>query len=108
MVYSGNMYDRYTIVDIPRWTVDNPTNEYGRIASNNFANHYVKKTFVRMENITLSYSVPKTFLQRLKVQNMRLSLSVRNPFVLTSWNFGDVEGEDYTMKTYNLSINFTL
>ena len=61
-----------------------------------------------MENITLSYSVPKTFLQRLKVQNMRLSLSVRNPFVLTSWNFGDVEGEDYTMKTYNLSINFTL
>ena len=105
---SGNMYDRYTIVDIPRWTVDNPTNEYGRIASNNFANHYVKKTFVRMENITLSYSVPKTFLQRLKVQNMRLSLSVRNPFVLTSWNFGDVEGEDYTMKTYNLSINFTL
>ena len=105
---SGNMYDRYTIVDIPRWTVDNPTNEYGRIGSNNFANHYVKKTFVRMENITLSYNVPKTFLQRLKVQNMRLSLSVRNPFVLTSWSFGDVEGEDYTMKTYNLSINFTL
>ncbi len=105
---SGSMYDRYTIVDLPRWTADNPTNEYGRIGSYNMGNHYVKKTFARMENITLSYNVPKTFLQRFNVQNMRLSLSARNPFVITKWNFGDVEGGDYTMKSYNISVNFTL
>lgn len=105
---TGSMYDRYTIVDLPRWTANNPTNEYGRIGSYNFGNHYVKKTFVRMENITLSYSVPKSFLQKFKVQNMRLSLSARNPFVITKWNFGDVEGGDYTMKSYNISVNFSL
>ena len=61
-----------------------------------------------MENITLSYNVPKTFLSKFKVQNMRLSLSARNPFVISNWSFGDVEGGDYTMRSYNLSVNFTL
>ncbi len=105
---SGTMYDRYTAFDIPRWTVDNATNEYGRIGSHNFANHYVKKTFIRMENIALSYNVPKSFLNKFKVQNMRLSLSIRNPFVISSWSFGDVEGGDYTMKSCNLNVNFSL
>ena len=105
---TGGMYDRFTIVDLPRWTAENPTNDYARIGSYNIGSHYVKKTFARMENITLSYSVPKSFLQKFKVQSMRLSLSARNPFVITKWNFGDVEGGDYTMKTYNISVNFTL
>ena len=105
---TGGMFDRHTIVDLPRWTVDNPTNEYGRIGSYNLGSHYVRKTFARMDNITLSYNVPKTFLQKFKVQNMRLSLTARNPFVITKWNFGDVEGGDYTMKSYNISVNFTL
>ena len=105
---SGTMYDRYSAFDIPRWTADNPTNEYGRIGSHNFANHYVKKTFIRMENISLSYNVPKSFLNKFKVQNMRLSLNIRNPFVISSWSFGDVEGGDYTMKSYSLNVNFSL
>ena len=105
---TGGMYDRYTIVDIPRWTAENPTNDYARIGSYNLGSHYVKKTFARMENITLSYTVPKSFLQKFKVQNMRLSLTARNPFVITKWDFGDVEGGDYTMRSYNISVNFTL
>lgn len=74
---TGGMYDRYTIVDIPRWTADNPTNDYARIGSTNKGSNYVKKTFVRMENITLSYSVPIHLLKKIAVQNMRFSLAVR-------------------------------
>ena len=105
---TGGMYDRYTIVDIPRWTVDNPTNDYARIGSTNKGDNYVNKTFVRMENITLSYDVPKNFLKKMSVQNMRFSASVRNPFVITGWYFGDPEGGDTTMRTVNFSVNFTL
>ena len=65
---TGGMYDRYTIVDIPRWTKDNPTDDYARIGSTNKGNNYVKKTFVRMENITLSYSVPNNLLKKFSVQ----------------------------------------
>ena len=105
---TGGMYDRYTIVDIPRWTAENPTNDYARIGSTNHGSNYVKKTFVRMENITLSYNLPQNFLKKFSIQNMRLSLAVRNPFVITGWYFGDPEGGDTTLRTYNIGINFTL
>lgn len=100
--------DRRSCIDIPRWTKDNPTNEYGRLASKNLGTHYVKKTFVRMENITFSYNLPKTLLSKVKVQNMRFSLSVRNPFVLTKYPLGDPEGGDITLRTFNMGINLTL
>lgn len=116
---SGGMYDRYSITDIPRWTVDNPTNEYGRLGSTNKGNHYLRKSFVRMENISFSYNLPSNFLKKYEVHNMRLSLSVRNPFVISGWNFGDPEGGvdpadsnatsgDITMKSYMLGLTFTL
>ena len=105
---TGGLYDRYTIVDIPRWTADNPTNDYARIGSTNKGNNYVKKTFVRMENITLSYNVPRKLLKKISVQNMRFSIAVRNPFVITGWDFGDPEGGDTTLRTINLGVNFTL
>lgn len=100
--------DRHSVVDIPRWTAENPTNEYGRLGSKNLGSHYVKKTFVRMENIALSYNVPTNFLKKFYVQNMRLSLSLRNAFVISKWNFGDPEGGDVTPRTFNVGINFTL
>lgn len=105
---TGGMFDRYTVVDIPRWTKDNPTNDYGRLGSKNIGNNYVKKTFVRMENITLSYNVPQNFLKRFSVQNMRFSVAVRNPFVITGWTFGDPEGGDTTLRTVNFGVNFSL
>lgn len=104
--------DRRSCIDIPRWTKDNPTNEYARLASKNLGTHYVKRTFVRMENITLSYNLPKNLLSKVKVQNMRLSLSVRNPFVLTKYPLGDPESnsdKDYiSQRTFNLGVNLTL
>ena len=105
---SGSNFFRYTIPDLERWTVDNPTNDYGRIGSVNKGNNYVRKDFARMENITLSYNLPKPFLQRIGIESARVSLALRNPFVLTQWEFGDVEGADYTMKSLNLGINLTL
>ena len=84
------------------------TNDYARIGSTNKGSNYVKKTFVRMENITLSYSVPKHLLKKIAVQNMRFSLAVRNPFVITGWDFGDPEGGDTTLRTVNFGVNFTL
>ena len=105
---SGSNFFRYTVPDIERWTVDNPTNDYGRIGSVNKGSNYVRKDFARMENITLSYNVPKAVLGKIGIQAARFSLAVRNPFVVTAWEFGDVEGSDYTMRTVNLGINLTL
>ncbi|MCS2891927.1 TonB-dependent receptor [Parabacteroides faecis] len=104
----GRMMERQTVLDLPRWTVDNPTDEYGKLGSKNIGNNYKKQTFVRMENITLSYNVPQQFLKKISVQNMRFSLAVRNPFVLTKWSFGDPEGGITTIRSFNLGVNFSL
>jgi len=104
----GGMFDRQSVLDLPRWTVDNPTNDYAKLGSKNIGNNYKKKTFVRMENITLSYNVPHSLLEKISVQNMRFSLAVRNPFVLTKWTFGDPEGGETTLRSFNLGVNFTL
>jgi len=104
-----SLADRKTWYDIPRWTPENPEKDYARIGSKNIADNYVNKSFVRLENVTLSYNVPKNFLNKFSVQNMRLSLSVRNAAVFAPhWEFGDVEGGDITPRTYALSLNFTL
>ena len=47
-------------------------------------------------------------LKKFSVQNMRFSLAVRNPFVITGWDFGDPEGGDTTLRTVNFGVNFTL
>lgn len=101
--------ERVTWFDMPYWTPENPTEDYGRIGSKNVGNNYVNKSFVRLENVTLSYNLPQTFLKKFSVQNMRLSLSVRNAAIFSpGFEFGDVEGGDITPRTFNLGINFTL
>jgi TonB-linked SusC/RagA family outer membrane protein len=112
---SGGMFDRFTTYDQPRWTRDNPTNSYGRIGSYRFSNIYHKKSFVRVGDVTLSYSVPKSFLKKFNLQAMRLSLSAHNPFTFTSWDFFDVEATQsnrdntaYGRKSFNVGVNITL
>jgi hypothetical protein len=57
----------------------------------------------------LSYNVPKNLSQKVFIQDMRLSLSVRNVAVFSpDWNFWDPEDSSPAPRTYNVSLNFTL
>ena len=103
-----NDLDMYTIIDQPRWTRDNPINDYGRLNSVNKGNNYVRKDFLRCESITLSYGLPRSFADKIHMQQCRVAISARNPFIITSYHNGDPEGGDYTMRSFNLNLNFTL
>ncbi len=106
---STSFADRVTDYVMPHWMPDNPINDYARIGSKNIGNNYVRKSFIRWENITLSYNLPKDFAQKMSLQNMRLSLSVRNVAVISpDWNFWDPENSDPAPRTFNASINITL
>ncbi|MBE8713206.1 SusC/RagA family TonB-linked outer membrane protein [Sphingobacterium hungaricum] len=107
---TSNFPDRATDYALPRWTPENPINDYGRIGSKNVGNNYVDRSFIRVDNITLGYSVPSEFINRFKVQNLRISASVRNAaFYAPHWEFGDPEsGGQPTPRTYNLNFNFSL
>ncbi|WP_080904239.1 TonB-dependent receptor [Parabacteroides sp. Marseille-P3160] len=107
---NSNFPDRCSGYALPRWTPNNPINDYARVGSKNIGNNYVNRSFIRLDNITASYNVPPKFLKKFFVQNMRLTLSVRNAAMWApEWDFGDPEsGADPTPRTYNLSVNFTL
>lgn len=117
----SNFPDRCTDYLQPHWMPENRINDYARIGSKNTGTIYRKRSFIRLDNITVSYNVPKNFLKRFSVENMRFSASVRNVAVFSpDWDFWDPErGWDYakdkaaegstpTPRTFNLSVNFTL
>ncbi|MVZ65242.1 SusC/RagA family TonB-linked outer membrane protein [Sphingobacterium sp. DK4209] len=101
--------DRTSDYDFPRWTKDNPIDDYARIGSKNIGTNWVNKSFVRLENVTLSYNVPKSVLNKLEIQNLRLNLTMQNLGVLANdWSFWDPESETVTPRTINFGINLTL
>lgn len=113
---NANFADRATDYALSRWTPENPTNDYARIGSKNVGNNYVDRSFIRLDNLTLSYNLPQSLLKKAEIQNVRLSFAVRNVAVWAPhWEYGDPESYDDddlggmpTPRTYNLSINFSL
>lgn len=101
--------DRTSNYDQPYWTPENPINDFARIGSKNLGNNYINKSFIRLDNITVSYNVPSNFLKKYSIQGMRLSMSVRNVAVFApEWKYWDPETGSPTPRSFNLGINFTL
>jgi hypothetical protein len=106
---SSNFPDRCSEYVQPYWTPENKINDYARIGSKNIGNNYVEKSFIRLENVTLSYDFPKAIIQKAYIHNMRLSFSVRNVAVFAPhWNFWDPENSSPAPRTFNFNLNFTL
>ncbi len=106
---NSNFPDRCTEYVQPRWTSENPINDYARIGSKNIGNNYVDKSFIRLDNVALSYFVPKSLLKKVSVQDMRFSATIRNIGTWAPhWNFWDPEQSEPLPRTFNLGVNFTL
>ncbi|WP_297089342.1 TonB-dependent receptor [uncultured Draconibacterium sp.] len=102
---SGTMGDvngtRYNVLNLNYWTINNPSNEYyGPGVSNPYrsAIQYQDASFIRISDITLGYTLPKTLLDRWHMSHVRLYAQVTNPFV-----FHDFDGTDpeYNTSLYN-------
>jgi TonB-linked SusC/RagA family outer membrane protein len=83
------------------WTPENPTNDYPRPNSNlsraalPFATTlgYKDGSFVKIRNITLGYTLPKTFTQKFHINNLRWYVSAKNYFTFSKVKDYDPEGE---------------
>lgn len=92
--------DRYNRLNLNYWTSTNPTNDYYGLAAPNpyrQAIQYQDASFVRISDITLGYTFPRTMLDRMGVSNVRLYGQVSNPFVFS--NFDGLDPE-YNSGTY--------
>jgi TonB-linked SusC/RagA family outer membrane protein len=72
----------------------------------------VNASFLRCNSISLSYSVPREALSRYSLQNLMLTASVSNPFIIVSKEFKGMDPEVATGKqpishTYSLNLNIS-
>jgi TonB-linked SusC/RagA family outer membrane protein len=99
------------------WTPENPNARYRQIgfftpALGHTYSPYIQRSFVRLQNLTLSYRFPSAMLQKVGINNFKLYLTGTNLFTITDWDGWDPEtgsglGGDYPLlRTYSLGINF--
>jgi hypothetical protein len=94
------------------WTPENPSNTYARLdaTSPNGATAYRlhNRTFVRFDNVTFGYTVPKQWTEKAQIQKLHITLGVKNIGTIDSWEYGDPETGGLATRTFNLGLNITL
>ncbi|WP_339867018.1 TonB-dependent receptor [uncultured Algoriphagus sp.] len=101
-----------------RWTPENTDARYPRLAWNQTNNQQNSSfwmsnaAYLRLQSVQLGYTFPKSILQRLKIQNLRVYLSGRNLLTVTDFYEGyDPEapvsdgGWYPQMATYTMGLN---
>jgi TonB-dependent starch-binding outer membrane protein SusC len=92
-----SVMDRYTAANpngkLPRFTKDNTNNTY-------MSDRYVEDgSYLRIQNISLGYRLPKSLIDKVKVSNARVYVSVQNLKTFT-----DYSGYDPEIGAFNNSI----
>lgn len=91
--HGTNQYDNANILDIPYWTPSNPLTDRPSIGYPNPRGYgfYEERTFLRLQDITLSYELPKKWMDAIKCQNMSVYASGKNIATWTNWHGWDPE-----------------
>ena len=70
--------------------------------------------FMRMKNISVSYTIPKSLLHKLGIQGLKFYVNMENPFMIYKMcpKYIDPESRDQTLypilRNYSLGLNLTL
>ncbi len=105
-------YDRSQFYKRPYWTPENPINDYAKMMSAAGGvvafNVWRKSSFVRLNNISLAYNVPKELVTRWRIQGLKLYMNVQNALVFSQWEYFDPENKGLTPVIVNFGLNLTL
>lgn len=109
---TGALVDRSNSYIRQYWTPDNPTNSFARLNSTNVQNispaQVISRSFIRLDNIALSYLVPTNFTKKFGIGQLRVNGSVRNAAVYTKdWHYWDPETGSLLQRTFTLGANVT-
>ncbi len=86
------------------WTVYNPDAKYAALIAgggrNNGTNNLEDGSYLRLKTVSLSYTLPKKFVAKLGLTNVRVSYSAQNLWTLTNYTGQDPEvNTDYSALT---------
>ena len=109
------LYNRISEMGANYWSPSNPDADYARSinAPSIGGTRYQQRNFVRLQDITLGYNLPKSWLNRLGIDNINLYVSGKNLLTFTKWDGWDPEsGSDYygrpVLKSFTVGLNVSL
>jgi hypothetical protein len=95
------------------WTLDNPTNRFGRIEAKGptgaaGANMLYNRSFIRLDNITMGYTLPRKISSAIDIEKIKFYGTIRNVAVWKKdWPYGDPETGDMATRVFTLGLNLT-
>lgn len=104
----------YALANLPEkeyWTPDNPTNDYGRIEAKGpigaaGAQKLYDRSFIRLDNISVGYTLPKKWTSKGNLDRVKLYGTVRNVAAWAKdWEYGDPETGSWASRVYTLGLN---
>lgn len=110
--------EHWNKLNVKYWTPENHSNEYQQIGAQSYHTQVLGKisgSFLKIQNITLGYTLPENWMKKMKMKNARAYINVQNPFTFTDYLGPDPEtiGEDvykslslYPM-TFTFGVNLT-
>lgn len=115
----GNM--QFGLANLPAkeyWTPDNPTNEFAAIHATGPAGAVVAgklydRSFIRLDNVALGYTLPVTWTSRYNVDRVKVFAASRNTATWArQWIYGDPEvssdfSNGWASRTFTFGMNFT-
>jgi TonB-linked SusC/RagA family outer membrane protein len=116
ITYVNTFWNRNEL-DFEYWTPENRSNKYPTPFYINTWNHriYQSRSFIRLQDVSLSYTLPSNIISRFKVENMRFYISGKNLHTVTKWSNWDPEIGDNSKGSYGpmpkswvLGLNLTL
>jgi TonB-linked SusC/RagA family outer membrane protein len=109
---SNSDFERRNRMYRPYWTKDNPINDYARLNSDTDSPGFTwweNRSFVRLQDVSLAYNVPKSKLTKLRIQKLKVFVNFRNLLTITGWEHYDPESGTTRMPKYSsIGINVTL
>jgi TonB-linked SusC/RagA family outer membrane protein len=97
---------------IPWWTQENQSNKYPSAVFTGDGGRFQglqNRAFVRLQDVTLSYTFREPWVKKLSIQNLKFFLTGKNLLTFTSWQGGDPEvGTTVRGDTYPVLTSYTI
>ncbi len=91
--HGSNFFDRANLMDLPYWTPENPLTDRPSIGYPNPLGYgfYQSRTFLRLQDVSLGYEVPKDLLDKVRLDRVNVYVSGKNLKTWTGWDGWDPE-----------------
>lgn len=121
--YESNDRWNRNVGPVPYWTADRPHDEYARLnpivsAFGGGIMIYKPRSFVRIQDVSLTYNLPTDLAERLRLQHLNVFGAVRNLATFTKWPGWDPESNPVSStadpgmtpmpRTYTFGLSFSL